>query len=652
MRSWPAMYLLVTLQLFNLIKHNAGVAIGIDLGTTYSCVTVVKEGGRVEVIPNKYGNRITPSVVAFTKDGGRLIGDAAKNQMTMNPLNTVYDVKRLIGREWSDEVVQKEIQNLPFKVKGGKHRPLIQVETSLGNKTFSPEEVSAMVLEYMKTTAEEYLEQEVTDAVITVPAYFDDKQRQATKDAAKIAGLNVMRIINEPTAAAMAFGLENGDKELKTILVYDLGGGTFDVSILSLENGVYEVLSTNGDTRLGGVDFDMNLVDHWIKLFKEKDGRNIHYYAQAVQKLKREAEKAKRSLSSKKSVVVEIESLLPGKDFTTTLLRSTFEKLNMKLFQKTMDHISHALDDADLEKKDIDEIVLVGGSSKIPKIQALLKTYFNGRDINRSLNPDESIAVGAAIQINIMTGQQDFGDLVLLDVTPLTLGIETKGGLFTKIIRRNTAIPTIAEQDFSTTVDNQASVDVRVFQGERKLVKENKLLASFELTGIKPAPLGTPEIKVKFHVDKDGILTVTARDENSGNSGKIQVDKSNYHLSDNVIKKMIKDAKKFEEEDNKIKERIESRNDLESYVYTVRNQFSDWNDLAGKVTHEEKKTIESLVNEKIAWIEENDDAGVWEFRRQKNKLKDDIDLIMENILLKDELEDIKESWDSGRKEEL
>ena len=460
-----------------------------------------------------------------------------------------------------------------------------------------------------------------------------------------------MRIINEPTAAAMAFGLENGHEEAKNILVYDLGGGTFDVSILSLENGVYEVLSTNGDTRLGGVDFDKNLVDHFSQLYKDKDGRNIHYFSRAVEKLKREAEKAKRSLSSKESVLVEVESLLPGQDFSTTLTRSTFEKLNMKLFQKTLDHISHAIDDADLEKKDIDEIVLVGGSTKIPKIQELLKEYFNGRDINRSMNPDESIAVGAAIQASVLSGHQDFGDqdLLLLDVTPLTLGIATKGGVFSKIIHRNTAIPTIAEEGFSTTEDNQDTVDIRVFQGERKLVKENKLLASFDLKGIKPAPRGTPEIKVKFHIDKDGILTVTARDENSGSSGKIQVERSSYHLSDEVIKKMIKEAKKFDEEDTRIKEKIESRNDLENYVYTVRNQFNDWNDLGGKVTHEEKKTIDSLVNEKIAWIEENEDAGVWEFRRQKNKLQDEIDSIEAKILLREGKE---ESWDGGRKEEL
>ena len=464
------------------------------------------------------------------------------------------------------------------------------------------------------------------------------------QDAAKIAGLNALRIINEPTAAAMAFGFENGHKEQKNVLIYDLGGGTFDVSILDLENGAYQVLSTNGDTRLGGVDFDLMVFDHLSQLFKDKHGRKINYYSGASQKLMREAEKAKRELSSKQKVLVEIESLLPGQDFSTTLSRSTFEKLNMKLFQKTLGYITQAIDDADLEKKDIDEIVLVGGSSKIPKIQELLKEYFNGRKINRSMNPDESIAVGAAIQAGVLSGHQDVQDVVLLDVTPLTLGIESKGGIFSKIIQRNTAIPIILEDTFTTVKDNQDAVDVNVFQGERKLVKENKLLASFKLNGIKPAPVGDPEIKVKFHIDKDGILTVTASDENSGSRGKIQDDRSKYHLSDEVIKKLIKEAKQFEEEDNKLKEKIESRNDLESYVYSIRNQFNDWNDLGGKVTHEEKKDIDGLVNEKVAWMEKNEDAGVWEFRRQKNKLKDEIDLIMVDILLREEI--------GGAKEEL
>jgi len=450
-----------------------------------------------------------------------------------------------------------------------------------------------------------------------------------------------LRIINEPTAAAMAFGFEKGQAEQRNVLVYDLGGGTFDVSILSLENGVFMVLSTNGDTRLGGVDFDLNLFDHFSQMFKEKHGKNINYYLGATEKLKREAEKAKRSLSSKQNVNVEIESLLPGQDFSTTLSRSTFERLNMKLFQKTLNHITQALDDADLEKKDIDEIILVGGSSKIPKIQELLKKYFDGKEINRSMNPDESIAVGAAIQASILSGHQDFKDLLLMDVTPLSLGIEVKGGIFSRMIEKNTAIPTLKKEKFSTTTDNQQSVDIQVFQGERKLVKNNKLLASFELKGIPPAPSGVPDIEVTFHIDNDGILTVTAEGE-KGISGKIQVDRSKYHLSNEVINKLIKEAKKFEAEDNKIKEKIESRNDLENYVYTTRNQFNDWHDLGGKVTHEEKKEIDGLVNEKIAWLDENQDAGVWEFRRQKNKMLDEINLIKEDIMLRDEIKDSKE----------
>jgi len=621
-----------------LFRQLAGLTVGIDLGTTYSCVAVVQPGGLVEVIPNQYGNRITPSVVAFTREEGRLVGDAAKNQMTMNPSNTVYDVKRLIGREWTDQVVQEEILHLPFKVKGGKHRPLIQVETNLGNTTLSPEQVSAMVLTYMKTTAEEYLEKKITDAVITVPAYFDDKQRQATKDAAKIAGLNALRIINEPTAAAMAFGFETGHEKLRNILVYDLGGGTFDVSILSLENGVYQVLATSGDTRLGGVDFDLNVFDYFAQEFQEKHGKNIKYYSTASEKLKREAEKAKRSLSTKQSVAVEIDSLLPGIEFQTTLSRSTFERLNLKLFKKTLDYVTQALNDSDLDKQEIDEVVLVGGSSKIPKIQKLLKEYFDGREIKRSINPDESVAVGAAIQAGILSGQQDVEELLLLDVTPISLGVETKGGIFNKIVAKNTQIPVVAEEKFSTVQDNQDSVDILVYQGERTLVKENKLLASFTLSGIPPAPLGVPEIIVKFHIDKDGILTVTAK-EKSGSSKKIQVDRSKYHLSSEVINKLIKEAKKFEDEDNKIKERIESRNGLESYVYNIRNRFNDWEDLGGKVSHQEKKEIDAIVNEKVAWMEDNEDASIWEFRRQKNRMEDKINLILDKLANSEEVQD-------------
>ena len=447
-----------------------------------------------------------------------------------------------------------------------------------------------------------------------------------------------MRIINEPTAAAMAFGFETGHEKLRNILVYDLGGGTFDVSILSLENGVYQVLATSGDTRLGGVDFDLNVFDYFAQEFQEKHGKNIKYYSTASEKLKREAEKAKRSLSTKQSVAVEIDSLLPGIEFQTTLSRSTFERLNLKLFKKTLDYVTQALNDSDLDKQEIDEVVLVGGSSKIPKIQKLLKEYFNGREIKRSINPDESVAVGAAIQAGILSGQQDFEELLLLDVTPISLGVETKGGIFNKIVAKNTPIPVVAEEKFSTVQDNQDSVDILVYQGERTLVKENKLLASFTLSGIPPAPLGVPEIIVKFHIDKDGILTVTAK-EKSGSSKKIQVDRSKYHLSSEVINKLIKEAKKFEDEDNKIKERIESRNGLESYVYNIRNRFNDWEDLGGKVSHQEKKEIDAIVNEKVAWMEDNEDASIWEFRRQKNRMEDKINLILDKLANSEEVQD-------------
>ncbi|XP_030902406.2 endoplasmic reticulum chaperone BiP isoform X2 [Melopsittacus undulatus] len=446
-------------------KEDVGTVVGIDLGTTYSCVGVFKNG-RVEIIANDQGNRITPSYVAFTPEGERLIGDAAKNQLTSNPENTVFDAKRLIGRTWNDPSVQQDIKYLPFKVVEKKAKPHIQVDVGGGQtKTFAPEEISAMVLTKMKETAEAYLGKKVTHAVVTVPAYFNDAQRQATKDAGTIAGLNVMRIINEPTAAAIAYGLDKREGE-KNILVFDLGGGTFDVSLLTIDNGVFEVVATNGDTHLGGEDFDQRVMEHFIKLYKKKTGKDVRKDNRAVQKLRREVEKAKRALSSQHQARIEIESFFEGEDFSETLTRAKFEELNMDLFRSTMKPVQKVLEDSDLKKSDIDEIVLVGGSTRIPKIQQLVKEFFNGKEPSRGINPDEAVAYGAAVQAGVLSGDQDTGDLVLLDVCPLTLGIETVGGVMTKLIPRNTVVPTKKSQIFSTASDNQPTVTIKVYEGE------------------------------------------------------------------------------------------------------------------------------------------------------------------------------------------
>lgn len=575
----------------------------------------------MEIIANDQGNRITPSYVAFTEETERLIGDAAKNQLTSNPENTIFDVKRFIGRSYDDDTVKSDIKNYPFQVINKNNKPHVQVKIGNENRVFAPEEISAMVLGKMKDIAESYLGKRVTHAVVTVPAYFNDAQRQATKDAGTISGLIVLRIINEPTAAAIAYGLDKKEGE-KNILVFDLGGGTFDVSLLTIDNGVFEVVATNGDTHLGGEDFDQRVMDYFIKLYRKKTGKDVRKDNRSVQKLRREVEKAKRSLSNAHSARIDIESFFDGEDFSETLTRARFEELNMDLFKNTMRPVEKVLEDSDLKKEDVSEIVLVGGSTRIPKIQMLVKEFFDGKEPSRGINPDEAVAFGAAVQAGVIGGAEETGDLVLLDVCPLTLGIETVGSVMTKLIPRNTVIPTKKSQIFSTAADNQPTVTIQVFEGERPMTKDNHFLGKFDLTGIPAAPRGVPQIEVTFEIDVNGILRVSAEDKGTGNKNKIIINKDQNRLSPENIEKMINDAEKFADTDKKLKEKVESKNELESYAYSLKTQVNDKTKLGGKLAQADQDTLVNAAQETIDWMEKNPQAEVEELKSMKKKLED------------------------------
>lgn len=596
-------------------------AIGIDLGTTYSCVGVYRDG-RVEIIANDQGNRTTPSMVAFTDDE-RLIGDSAYNQAKFNPINTIYDVKRLMGRYFADTEVQQDIKHWPYKVVENEDgKPVIKVNYKDEELTLSPEQVSAMILGKMKEIAESYLGQEVVDAVVTVPAYFNNAQREATKDAGAIAGLNILKIINEPTAAALAYGIKKEGE--RNVLIFDLGGGTHDVSLLTVDEGLFKVIATAGNTHLGGSDFDNKLTTFCLKEFKNKnkkiDIQDLITNKRVLSKLKSACEKAKRNLSSASVTTIEVESLYEGIDFRTNLTKAKFENICQDDFKKCMGPVEQILKDAKLNKDQVTDIVLVGGSTRIPKIRSMLEEYFDNKELKKDINPDEAVAYGAAIEAAILTDVKDatIDTLVLVDVTPLSLGIETAGGIMSRIINRNDTIPCQKEQIFSTYSDNQPAVTVRVYEGEREFTIDNNLLGIFELSGIPPMPRGIPKILVRFELDNNGILNVLASEESTGNSKKIMIKNDKHKLTKDQISDMIKEAKKYEQDDKKRREKIEARNELENYLYNTRNA-TDSEELKSKLGDLKFKKLNEIINEAMQWLDENDDLEKEEYvNKQKH----------------------------------